>query len=113
MADTKGNGARFCVLAPSLHNRLRYLTEAQNSICLRAFLPLNDIELDIIAFFEAFIPVELNCRVVDEDVRTIVTADESIALRVVEPFHFTSISSHEPLPFPFVQIEQPTANSPK
>lgn len=74
---------------------LRYLTEAQNSICLWAFLPLNDVELDVVAFFEAFVTIELDCRVVDEDVRTIITADESVAFCVIEPFHFAFIGSHE------------------
>jgi hypothetical protein len=83
-------------LRPLLHNCLRYLTEAQNSICLRAFLPLNDIKLDVVAFFEALVSVELDCRVVDEDVRTVVTTDESVAFCIVEPFHLAFVRSHVP-----------------
>ena len=82
-----------CLFTP--HN-LRYLIEAGNCISLWAFLPLHDIEFNFVAFFEAFVSIELNCRIVDEDIRTIVTADESIAFRVVEPFDLAFIGSHEP-----------------
>jgi hypothetical protein len=84
-----------CLFTP--HN-LRYLIEAGNCISLWALLPLNDIEFNVVALFEAFVSIELNCRVVDEDIRTIVTADESIAFRVVEPFDLAFIGSHVPYP---------------
>src|SRR5271170_704025 len=77
-------------------SRLRYLIKARNCISLRALLSLHDIEFNVIAFFEALVSVELNCRIVDEDIWTIVTADESIAFCVVEPFHLAFIGSHEP-----------------
>jgi hypothetical protein len=34
---------------------------ADYGIRLRAFLALNNIELDVIAFFERFVPVQLDC----------------------------------------------------
>ena len=35
--------------------------EADYGIRLRAFLTLNNVELDLVAFFERFVPVQLNC----------------------------------------------------
>jgi hypothetical protein len=34
--------------------------EANYCIRLGTFLPLDDVELDLIAFFERFVPVQLN-----------------------------------------------------
>ncbi len=67
---------------------------AQDLICLWALLPLDDIELDLVAFFETLVPVKLNRAVVYEDVRTIVPADEPIALRIVEPLHLAFVLRH-------------------
>ena len=63
-------------------------------ICLGSFLALNDIELNVVAFFEAFVPVYLDCAVVDEDVWSILTTDETISLRVVEPLDLPSVCRH-------------------
>jgi len=35
--------------------------EADYGIRLRAFLTFNNVELDLVAFFERFVPVQLNC----------------------------------------------------
>ena len=43
-------------------------------IGLGAFAALDDVELYFIAFLEGFVAVELNGAVVDEDVRSIITA---------------------------------------
>ena len=79
--------------------RLRYLIEAQYRVRLGAFLALNDVELDVVAFFEAFVSVELDGRVVDEDIGTVFASDESIAFCVVKPFDLAFVSSHVPCPF--------------
>ena len=68
--------------------------QPDNRIRLSAFLTLDDIELNIIALFQRFVPVQLNRGVVDEYIRPVFTADESVALGVVEPLDFPFILSH-------------------
>jgi hypothetical protein len=67
---------------------------ALHLICLRALLPLDDVELDVIALFEGFVAIELNRAVVHEDVRPIIPADETVALRIVEPLHLAFVLGH-------------------
>ena len=67
-------------------------------IRLRALLTLDYVELDLIAFFERFVPVQLNCRVVNEYIRPVVTSDESVALGVVKPLDLSFVLSHRFLP---------------
>jgi hypothetical protein len=63
-------------------------------IRLRAFLALDDVELHIIAFFQSLVAIQLDCRVVNENIWPVVASDESVALGVVEPFHFAFELSH-------------------
>jgi hypothetical protein len=70
------------------------LGAALHLVSLRALLPLNDIELDLVSLFETLVAIELNGAVVHEDVRPIVPANETIALRVVEPLHFSFVLGH-------------------
>ena len=37
------------------------IPEANYGICLGAFLALDDIELNLIAFFERFVSIQLDC----------------------------------------------------
>jgi hypothetical protein len=67
-----------------------------NAFRLRAFLSLNDFELNIIALLEALITLRLDGTVVDEHIGSIITADKAEALCVIEPFHFTFNSRHVP-----------------
>jgi hypothetical protein len=55
--------------------------------CLEAFRPLNDVELDCLAFLKAPETVRLNCRKVHEDILAILAADKSKSLGVVKPLH--------------------------
>lgn len=89
-ADGSGGFSSFRGRSPWLGCR----SETENRIGLGAFLPLDDIELHVVAFFQAFISVELNCRVVDEDIRAVVSPDKSIAFCVIEPLHFAFVSCH-------------------
>ena len=73
--------------------------QPDNCIRLRTFLALDDVKLDVIALFQCFVTVQLNRRVVNEDIRAIFTADESVALGVVEPLHFAFVLSHRLVPF--------------
>jgi hypothetical protein len=88
--------ARF---RPGFLYDLSDLIEASDGISLGSFLALNDVELDVVAFFEALISVKLNCRVVDEDIGAVFAPDESVAFCVIKPFDLAFISSHVPYPF--------------
>src|ERR1700761_5203741 len=63
-------------------------------VCLWALLPLDDVELDLIAFFQRFVSIELDRAVMHEDVGPIVSSDETIALRVVEPLDLAFVRGH-------------------
>src|SRR3984885_1960643 len=67
---------------------------ALHLVCLWALLPLDDVELDLIAFFQRFVSIELDRAVVHEDVRPIISSDETIALRVVEPLDLAFVLGH-------------------
>jgi hypothetical protein len=56
-------------------------------LCLEAFRPLNDVELDCLAFLKAPETVRLNCRKVHEDIFAVLAADKSKSLGVVKPLH--------------------------
>jgi len=70
------------------------IPETDYGVRLRAFLAFDNVELDFIAFFERFVSVQLNRRVVDEYIRSVVTSDESVALGVVEPLDLAFVLSH-------------------
>ena len=63
-------------------------------IRLRALLPLDDVEFHIIALFQSFVAIQLNCRVVNENIWPVIASDESVALGVVEPLDFAFVLSH-------------------
>jgi hypothetical protein len=89
-ADKRRESGR-CVVG-----RCRVFLQANDSIGLWTFLPLNDVEFDVIAFFQGFVAVQLDCRVVDEYIRPVFTSDESVALGVVEPLDLAFVLSHRP-----------------
>jgi len=76
----------------------RRIPQPDNCIRLRALLTLDDVELNIIALFKRFIAIQLNCRVVDEYIWSVIASDESVALGVVEPLDFAFVLSHR-VPF--------------
>jgi hypothetical protein len=61
--------------------------EARDLIRLRSFGPLDDVELNFIALFEALVPLALDGTVVNEDVCPAVAAEEAVALCIVKPFY--------------------------
>jgi hypothetical protein len=73
---------------------LRYFPNASDGVRLGPFLSLDNVEFDFIPFFQALITVELNRAVMHKYVRTVVSADEAITLRVVEPLDLAFILSH-------------------
>jgi hypothetical protein len=68
--------------------------EADYGIRLGTFLTLDDVELDVIALFQRFVPVQLNRRIVDKYIRPVFASDESIALGVVEPLDLPFVLGH-------------------
>jgi len=61
----------------------------QNLYVLRlpAFGSLDYVELDRLAFLQAAEAIGLDRRIVDENIFPILTADEAVALRVIEPLN--------------------------
>ncbi len=70
-----------------------------NCVRLRTFRPLDDVELDVIALFQSLVTIQLDCRVVNENIWPVFTSDESVALGVVKPLHLAFVLSHRVLPF--------------
>ena len=68
--------------------------EPDDRIGLRTLLALDDVELYVIALFQSFVPIQLDCRVVDEYVWPVFTPDESVAFGVVEPLDLSFVLSH-------------------
>ena len=64
-------------------------------IRLRAFLSFDYVELDLIAIFERFVPIQLDCRVVDEYIRPVFASDESEALGVIKPLNNSFVLCHK------------------
>jgi len=75
------------------------VSHTDNSIRLRTFLTLDNVELHVIALFQSLVTIQLDCRVVNENIWPVITSDESVALGVVEPFHLAFELSHRVLPF--------------
>ena len=67
---------------------------------LPSFGPLHHVELHGLAFLQALETTRVDCRVVHEDILTVLTRDKAEALRVIKPlhstlFHFARISCIE------------------
>lgn len=65
---------------------------------LRPFLPLNNVELYLIAFFQTLVPIDLDGAVMDKYVGPVVSSDKAVTLRIIKPFDLTLVLSHEPCP---------------
>ena len=71
---------------------------ADHCIRLGTFLTLDDIELDFVALFQCFIAVQLDRRIMDENIRPVIAPDESVSLGVIEPLDLPFVLSHRLLP---------------
>ena len=71
---------------------------ADDLIGLWAFLALNNVKFYFVAFFQTLVAIDLNCAVVHKNVRSIVASDKAVPFRVVKPFDFACVLSHEPYP---------------
>ena len=65
-------------------------------LSLWTFLALDNFEFNVIAFLQALVALGLDGAIVDEHIRPVIATDESEAFCVVEPFHFTFVTSHVP-----------------
>jgi hypothetical protein len=70
------------------------ILESEYRVRLWAFLALDDVELNIIALFQRFVAIQLNRGVVNEHIRPVIAADESVALGVVKPLDLPFVLSH-------------------
>jgi hypothetical protein len=61
--------------------------ETRDLVGLGTLTPLNDVEFDLIAFFEALIALALNGAVMYEDVCPALAAEEAVTFCVVEPLY--------------------------
>jgi hypothetical protein len=61
---------------------------------LRAFLTLDDLELDFVAFLETFVALAADSAVMNKYIRAIVSADKTVAFRVIEPLDGSFQSIH-------------------
>jgi hypothetical protein len=68
--------------------------QANDRVCLRPLLTLNDVEFDVVPFFERLVAFQLNRGVMDEYIGPVITSNESVALGVIEPLHLTFVLSH-------------------
>ena len=86
-----------------------HFLEARDLVSLRTLGPLNDVELDLIALFEALVALALDRTVMNEDIRSAFAAEEAVALCVVEPLYGAFILCQwSKLPF-FAFPTEPTA----
>jgi hypothetical protein len=70
------------------------LFETIDLVGLRAFAALDDVELYFVAFFEALVAFALDGTVVNEDVSSIIAAEESVAFCVIEPLYGAFVLCH-------------------
>jgi hypothetical protein len=68
--------------------------EPRDLIGLGTFGSLNDVEFNLITFFEALVALALNGAVVYEDVCPALTAEEAVTFCVVEPLYGALILCH-------------------
>ena len=74
-------------ISPASSIRTRCLSVLANVRGLQSLGSLRDVELDLLPFAQRAEAISLNSRVMDENIRSILTRDESISLRIVEPLH--------------------------
>ena len=75
------------------------VSQPNHCIGLRALLTLHDVEFHIVPFFQGFVAVQLDRRVMYEYIGSIIVPNESIALGIIEPLYFSFVLSHSRLPF--------------
>ena len=89
---------RYALLFAPLGRVMGCVPHADYRIRLGAFLTLDDVKFNVIALFQRFVSVQLDCGVMNEHIRPVFTSDESIALGVIEPLDLTFELGHRLLP---------------
>ncbi len=72
-------------------------------IGLGAFGALYDVELYLITLFEALVPLALDGAVMDEDIGTLVAAEEAVPLCIVKPLYRSPVLCQDQLPFRYIR----------
>jgi hypothetical protein len=81
-------------------SKIRILAHHDNVGGLGALGPLGDFKLDLIAFVKHFKPVLFDGGEMHEDVISIVSGNEPVALFFIKPFHSTFGHHNSPPLFP-------------
>jgi len=84
----RGGWARKCL------NGCCRLRDLCDLVGLRSLLPLNNLELNRIAFLQGLKALTLDGRVMNENISSAVLADEAISLAIVEPLYLSLKSCH-------------------
>jgi hypothetical protein len=78
------------------------MTYASYLIGLGALGALDDVELDLIAFFEALVAFALYGCVVNEYVGALIATEETVPFCIVKPLHCSPVLCHVPNSLLFV-----------
>jgi hypothetical protein len=73
-----------------------YFFKAYDLIGLRAFCALDNVKLDLIAFLEALVAFALDGTVMNKDIGSVVTPEETVSLCIVEPLDCTFVMCQDP-----------------
>src|ERR1700733_13510903 len=80
----------------SLGGATKLMSYASYLVCLRSLGSLDDVEFDLIAFFEALVAFALYGCVVNEYVGALIATEETVPFCVVEPLHCSPVLCHVP-----------------
>src|ERR1700733_456143 len=96
---------RAAAYGPPIDRRREHLDGGFFQTChligLWAFCALDDVELDLIPFFQALIAFALNGAVMNEYVCPAIAAEEAVTLCVVEPLDCALVLCHRTTPLRF------------
>ena len=75
-----------------------HFLEARDLVSLRALRPLDDVELNLIALFEALVALALDRTVMNEDIGPVIAAEESVPFCIVEPLNCSLVLCQDRAP---------------
>jgi hypothetical protein len=70
------------------------LPDLGDLVGLWTLLPLDHFKLDSVTFLQGLEAFTFDGRVMNEDIRSAILADEAVTLGIIEPFHFPLKSCH-------------------
>ncbi len=71
---------------------------------LWTLLTVDDVEFDLVSFFQRLVSIYLNGRVMYENIRSVFTTDEAEAFGVIEPLDCAFVLSHRISSFLFSML---------